>query len=79
LTYQVRILELEEIVNRVFEQEPLTVLDAPRQYAAAHLFIDDATAQMSCARDPMACASICDGGGYLSPDLLAQCDPPLES
>jgi hypothetical protein len=41
LTYQVRILDVEEIVNRTFEQEPLTVLDAPRQYTEAHLFIDD--------------------------------------
>jgi hypothetical protein len=78
LTYQVRILALEEIVNRVFEQEPLTVLDAPREYAEAHLFIDDVTAQMYCVRDPMACESICDGGGSLSPDLLEQCDPPMD-
>jgi hypothetical protein len=41
LTYQVRILDVEEIVDRTFEKEPLTVLDAPRQYAEAHLFIDD--------------------------------------
>ncbi len=41
LTYQVRILGVEEIVDRTFEREPLTVLDAPRQYAEAHLFIDD--------------------------------------
>ena len=41
LTYQVRILDVEEIVDRTFEQEPLSVLDAPRQYAEAHLFIDD--------------------------------------
>jgi hypothetical protein len=41
LTYQVRILGVEEIADRTFEQEPLTVLDAPRQYAEAHLFIDD--------------------------------------
>ena len=41
LTYQVRILDVEEIADRTFEQEPLTVLDAPRQYAEAHLFIDD--------------------------------------
>ena len=78
LTYQVRILALEEIVNRVFEQEPLTVLDTPRAYAEAHLFIDDVAGQVYCVRDPMACESICDGGGYLSPDLLEQCDPPLD-
>ena len=48
LTYQVRILDVEEIVNRVFEQEPLTVLDAPRQYAEAHLFIDAVDAGTYC-------------------------------
>lgn len=42
LMYDVRLLGAEEIVDRTFEQEPLTVLDAPRQYAEAHLFIDDA-------------------------------------
>lgn len=42
LTYQVRILEAEEIGDRAFAQEPLTVLDAPRDYTEAHLFIDDA-------------------------------------
>jgi hypothetical protein len=41
LTYAVRLIGAEEIADRTFEQEPLTVLDAPRQYAQAHLFIDD--------------------------------------
>lgn len=41
LTYQVRLLGAEAIADRTFEQEPLTVLDGPRQYAEAHLFIDD--------------------------------------
>ena len=41
LTYQVRILDVDEIADRTFEQQPLTVLDAPREYAEAHLFIDD--------------------------------------
>lgn len=77
LTYQVRILAVEEIVNRVFEQEPLMVLDAPHEYAEAHLFIDDVTVPVGCVRNPVMCESICDGGGYLSPDLLEQCDPPL--
>ncbi len=77
LTYQIRILGVEEIVNRVFEQEPLTVLDAPRQYAEAHLFIDDVSAQMYCVQDPMACESLCHSG-FLSPDLREQCDPPVQ-
>jgi hypothetical protein len=42
LTYQVRILQADEIGDRTFEQEPLTALDAPRAYTEAHLFIDDA-------------------------------------
>jgi hypothetical protein len=74
LTYQVRILGLEEIVNRVFEQEPLTVLDAPRQYAEAHLFIDDVGEQIVCVRDSIECESLCDGDRFLSPDLRGQCD-----
>jgi hypothetical protein len=82
LTYQVRILDVEEIVNQVFEQEPLTVLDAPRQYAEAHLFIDDVGERVYCRQispeTVMECESICDGGGYLSPDLLEQCDPPID-
>ena len=42
LTYQVRHPGgWTRSTNRIFEQEPLTVLDAPRQYAEAHLFIDD--------------------------------------
>jgi hypothetical protein len=41
LSYAVRLLGVEEIADRTFEQEPLTVLDAPREYAQAHLFIDD--------------------------------------
>ena len=41
LTYQVRLLGAEAIADRTFEQEPLTVLDGPREYAEAHLFIDD--------------------------------------
>ena len=48
LTYQVRILAVDEIVNRVFEQEPLTILDAPLQYAEAHLFIDAVDAGTYC-------------------------------
>lgn len=42
LTYEVRILQAEEIEDRTFEREPLTVLDGPRDYAEASLFIDDA-------------------------------------
>jgi hypothetical protein len=48
LTYQVRLLGTEEITDRTFEQEPLTVLDAPRQYAEAHLFIDDLDPAVAC-------------------------------
>ncbi len=78
LTYQVRILGVEEIVNRIFEQEPLTVLDAPRQYAEAHLFIDDVSERIYCHDAITVCESICDGGGYLSRDLQEQCDPPMD-
>jgi hypothetical protein len=45
LTYEVRILAGDELGDRVFEQEPLTMLDAPRTYEEAHLFIDDADLQ----------------------------------
>jgi hypothetical protein len=59
LTHQVRILAVEEIVDRVFEQEPLTVLDAPRHYDEAHLFIDDVDIMRYCrdVGDPV--PSIC--------------------
>jgi hypothetical protein len=62
LTYQVRILAVDEIVNRTFEQEPLTVLDAPRQYAEAHLFIDDDDCIYCLAAVVLAfvCAGICE-------------------
>jgi hypothetical protein len=42
LTYQIRILDADEIGDRTFEHEPLTALDTPRDYTEAHLFIDDA-------------------------------------
>ena len=41
LTYEVTLLDAELITDVAFEQEPLTVLDAPREYAEASLFIDD--------------------------------------
>ena len=49
LTYEVRILQGDEIGDRTFEQEPLTVLDTAREYAEAHLFIDNAADQTACA------------------------------
>ena len=82
LTYQVRILALEEIVNRVFEQEPLTVLDAPREYAEAHLFIDDVAERLVCNTETLECEPMCDGGRFLSQDLQERCgrstDPPID-
>ena len=38
--------------NRTFEGEPLTVLDAPREYAEASLFIDDGEDMPHCPPDP---------------------------
>jgi hypothetical protein len=66
LTYQVRILDVDEIADRTFEQEPLTVLDAPREYAEAHLFIDDFF------DDPCAYC-------ILTAFLLILCDPICEA
>ena len=41
LTYNARILDAEQIADRVFEEAPLTSIDAPQEFAEAHLFIDD--------------------------------------
>ena len=41
LTYTVRILAEDEIGGRTYEHEPLTSLDATREYTEAHLFIDN--------------------------------------
>jgi hypothetical protein len=50
LVYDVVILEADSVTGGQFESEPLTELDAPREYAEAHLFIDDVTvvAEQSC-------------------------------
>jgi hypothetical protein len=50
LVYDVVILEADSLTGGQFESEPLTELDAPREYAEAHLFIDDVTvvAEQSC-------------------------------
>ena len=66
LTYEVSLLDAESIGDRAFEQEPLTVLDAPREYAEAHLFIDD-------EEDLAFCLITCAAMGFLAPILLAAC------
>jgi len=41
MTYEVQLLDTARITGRAFERGPLTVLDAPHDYAEASLFIDD--------------------------------------
>lgn len=40
LTYKVTLLDADLITDVTYEHEPLTVLDGPREYAEASLFID---------------------------------------
>ena len=58
LTYEVTLLDAEQITDRAFEQEPLTVLDAPREYAEASLFIDSASGSKEIC-DPDNCLPDC--------------------
>jgi hypothetical protein len=54
LTYEITILSAADASAGAFESEPLEALDAPREYAEAHLFIDDA--QVAVSAD---CAAVC--------------------
>lgn len=63
LTYEFRLLSADEIGDRQFEQEPITALDAGREYSEAHLFIDDVAE----------CVIECLAMGLLAPILLAVC------
>jgi hypothetical protein len=70
LTYQVQILQGDRIADRTFAQEPLTELDAPREYTEAHLFIDDIWECLLCEAglaigeadefSAIVCSSVCD-------------------
>ena len=42
LTYDITIISAADASAGAFESEPLEALDAPREYAEVHLFIDDA-------------------------------------
>jgi len=54
LTYDMVVLSTTDVSAGAFENEPLTALDAPREYAEAHLFIDDV--QVAVSTD---CAAVC--------------------
>lgn len=43
LTYRLELLGAESVADGQFESEPISALDAAREYAEVHLFIDDVT------------------------------------
>lgn len=51
LTYQAEILGADQIANRTFRDAPLTKVDAPQEFAEAHLFIDNAAFCAECILD----------------------------
>jgi hypothetical protein len=66
LTYEVRLLDAELITDVAFEQEPLTVFDAAREYAEASLFIDNVNQYLT------HCETIWNGEGCNGPDCCPQ-------
>lgn len=48
VSYQFRVLEQDEITDRVFDQEPITQLDASRTYVEPQLSIDASSWCFNC-------------------------------